>query len=89
MVKVSKSTNHIVSPVPQDGADVIDGVEDGTVTSTQRIAGLLLHHLNEKGPRSAANVGPPLLFITITGTIIIISTITAIICVITIVTIYS
>lgn len=88
MVKVSKSTNHIVSPVPQDGADVIDGVEDGTVTSTQRIAGLLLHHLNEKGPRSAANVGPPLLFITITGTIII-STITANICVITIVTIYS
>lgn len=42
------ATHHIVSPVAQDGGNVVNSVEDGTVTGTQRETGLLLHHLKHK-----------------------------------------
>lgn len=45
---LKENTHHIVSPVSQYGGNVVDSIEDGTITDTQWAARLLLHHLGGK-----------------------------------------
>lgn len=45
---MKENTHHIVSPVSQYGGNVVDSIEDGTITDTQWAARLLLHHLEGK-----------------------------------------